>query len=47
VFGTAAGVASISVKKGDVYFTVTLRGVPMDKAQAVATTLAKDVLAKL
>ena len=47
VFGTTAGVASINVKKGDVYFAVTLRGVPMDKAQAVVTTLAKDVLAKL
>jgi hypothetical protein len=47
VFGTAAGAASINVKKGDVYFAVTLLGVPMDKAQAVATTLAKDILAKL
>jgi len=48
VFGTTAGqAASINVKKGDVYFAVSLMGVPLDKAQAVATTLAKDILAKL
>jgi hypothetical protein len=48
VFGTTAGqAASINVKKGEVYFAVTLMGVPLDKAQAVATTLAKDVLGKL
>jgi len=48
VFGTTAGqAASINVKKGDVYFAVSLMGDPMDKAQAVATALAKDVLAKL
>jgi hypothetical protein len=48
VFGTTAGqAASINVKKGNVYFAVSLMGVPLDKAQAVATTLAKDVLAKL
>ncbi len=48
VFGTTAGqAASINVKKGDIYFAVSLMGVPLDKAQAVATTLAKDILAKL
>lgn len=48
VFGTSAGqAASINVKKGDVYFAVNLMGVPLDKAQAAATALAKDVLAKL
>jgi hypothetical protein len=33
--------------KGDVYFAVSLMGVPLDQAQAVATTLAKDILTKL
>jgi hypothetical protein len=48
VFGTTAGqMASINVKKGDTYFAISLNGVPMDKAQAVATGLAKDVLSKL
>lgn len=48
VFGTTAGLAaSINVKKGDVYFAVSLMSVPLDKAQGVATTLAKDILAKL
>jgi hypothetical protein len=48
VFGTSGvQAASINVKKGDVYFAVNLVGVPIDKAQAVVTALAKDVLAKL
>ena len=48
VYGTTAGqAASITVKKGDSYFAVNLMGVPMSNAQAVATQLAKDVLAKL
>ena len=48
VYGTTAGqAASITVKKGDSYFSVSLMGVPMSNAQAVATQLAKDVLAKL
>ena len=48
VFGTTAGqMASINVKKGDTYFSISLNGVPMNKAQAVATQLAKEVLAKL
>lgn len=48
VFGTTAGrAASMTVKKGDNYFAVSLMGVPMGSAQAVATALAKDVAAKL
>ena len=48
VYGTTAGqAASITVKKGDSYFAVNLMGVPMSNAQAVATQLAKEVLAKL
>ena len=48
VYGTTAGqAASITVKKGDSYFSVSLMGVPMSNAQAVATQLAKDVLARL
>jgi len=48
VFGTTAGqAASITVKRGDSYFAVSLMGVPMSNAQAVATQLAKEVLAKL
>ena len=48
VFGTTAGqAASINVKKGDTYFAISLMGVPMDKAQAVVTELAKEVVGKL
>jgi len=48
VYGTTAGqAASITVKKGDNYFSVSLMGVPMSNAQAVATQLAKEAVAKL
>ena len=48
VYGTTAGqAASITVKKGDSYFSVSLMGVPMSKAQVAATQLAQEVLAKL
>ena len=48
VYGTTAGqAASITVRKGDSYFSLSLMGVPMSNAQTVATQLAKEALAKM
>jgi hypothetical protein len=48
VYGTTAGqMASVNVKKGSSYFSVGVNSVPMDKAQALVTQLAKEAMAKL
>jgi hypothetical protein len=54
VYGTTAGFgASFSVKKGDFYFSVHVKGFPFDKAkgpdevEAKEKTLALEILSKM
>jgi hypothetical protein len=47
VYGTAAGLGTLSVKKGNSAFVVHVYGFPLDQIESKEKTLALEILSKL